>query len=327
MRIVLFFLISLILFLSPLYSDEVMMFSANQYFNSRIYTLSTSGSVQNYFHYENYHFCDMEVVNNELYVAEAFAPRVLKVDLQTGDLDVIIDDWSLFYFYDVAFDGTYFYVTEWDLNRYDINGVKEGTASFDEDVFGSAWDGQYLYMLNDNNLIKCWDVALWPNLIEVTANNFSPPSDSCRGLWFDGTYFWTTQGFDGNLGYIYQFDYSGQIIDQILSPAWIGFGVCKLDLPVTTNEPAQQTLTTINISPNPCTEIINIIFTLPKNAFVECTLYNIKGNKFKTFSPGNLCSGTHQFEWDIHEIPPGIYLLKLDDQENSEPIKILHLSS
>jgi len=62
----------------------------------------------------------MAVVNNELYVAEAFAPRVLKVNLETGELDVIIDDWSLYYFYDLAFDGTYFYVTEWDLNRYDI---------------------------------------------------------------------------------------------------------------------------------------------------------------------------------------------------------------
>jgi len=84
----------------------------------------------------------MEVVNNELYAVDAFAPRLYKVDIETGDLEVIIDDWSLFYFYDVAFDGTYFYVTEWDLNRYDINGVKNGTAPFDEDVFGSAWDGQ-----------------------------------------------------------------------------------------------------------------------------------------------------------------------------------------
>ncbi|TSA56642.1 MAG: T9SS C-terminal target domain-containing protein, partial [Planctomycetaceae bacterium] len=223
--------------------------------------------------------------------------------------------------------GTYFYVTEWDLNRYDINGVKDGTVSFDEDVFGSAWDGQYLWMLNDNKQIKCWDIALWPNLIEVTANNFSPPSDSCRGLWFDGTYFWSTQGFDGSLGYIYQFDYSGQVIDQILAPAWVGFGVCKLDLPVSIDEPPQQEVPPLSVFPNPCTDRINITFTLQENAFVECTLYNIKGNKLKTFCPGNLCSGTHQFEWDVHEIPPGIYLIKVDDQENSEPIKILHLSS
>jgi hypothetical protein len=47
-------------------------------------------------------------VDGQLYVAEAFAPRVYKVDPATGDLQVFIDDWSLYYFYDVAFDGTYF---------------------------------------------------------------------------------------------------------------------------------------------------------------------------------------------------------------------------
>ena len=317
----------LLLIFAPLIADEVIIFTANQYFNSRIYTLSTNGTVLNYFEYENYHFCDMTVVDNELYVAEAFAPRLLKVDIETGELEVIIDDWSLFYFYDIAFDGNYFYVTEWDLNRYDINGVKDGTASFDEDVFGSAWDGQYLWMLNDNAQINCWDVTFWPNLTEITANAFSPPSSVCRGLWFDGTYFWSTEGLDGSLGYIYQFDYSGQIIDQILAPAWVGFGVCKLDLPVATDEPTQQTCNSINISPNPCTDRINITFTLQKNIFVECTLYDMKGREVKTFHPGNLCSGTHQFEWDVHEIPPGIYLLKVADHENSNLIKILHLPS
>ena len=241
----------ILLLSASLSAEEVMMFTANQYFTSRIYTLSTNGTVQNYFQYDNYHFCDMAVVNNELYVAEAFAPRVLKVNLETGELDVIIDDWSLYYFYDLAFDGTYFYVTEWDLNRYDINGNKNGTASFSDDVYGSAWDGEYLWMLNDNAQIKCWDVALWPNLIEVTTNAFSPPSSACRGLWFDGNYFWSTEGLDGSLGYIYQFDYSGQVIDQIAAPAWVGFGVCKLDQVVAVDDPHQNNISKLTVSPNP----------------------------------------------------------------------------
>ena len=130
-------------------------------------------------------------------------------DLETGDLYVVVDDWSLYYFYDVAFDDTYFYVTEWDLNRYEFDGTKDGIASFGEDTMGSAWDGSYYWTLNDLNQIKCWDVSAWPALTELSENAFAPPSDNCRGLWFDGQYFWTAEDIDGVLGRIYQFDYDG----------------------------------------------------------------------------------------------------------------------
>ncbi len=319
-----FFLLFLLVIV-PLFSDEVMIFTANQYFMSRIYTLSTNGAVQNYFSYDNYHFCDMEVVNNELYAAEAFAPRVYKIDIATGDLKVIIDDWSLFYFYDVAFDGTYFYVTEWDLNRYDINGNKDGTASFDEDVFGSAWDGQYLWMLNENNQIKCWDVALWPNIIEITSNAFSPPSSTCRGLWFDGTYFWSTEGLDGSLGYIYQFDYSGQVIDQILAPAWVGFGVCKLDQGVSIDDPYQDNALKLTVAPNPFMNDISVSFLLPEQEKVSCELFDIRGKKIETMLSGQCPAGINIQECDIKNLKSGVYFLKLQTQQTKEIQKIIHL--
>ena len=135
---------------------------------SRIYFLRMDGSVISYFHYDPYRFVDMEVVDNELYASEAFAPRVLKVDLHTGELDVIVDDWTLYYFYGLAFDGTYWYLDEWDLNRYELDGTKDGVAPFDEEVMGAAWDGVYLWTLNhEENRIKCWSVASWPLMIEV----------------------------------------------------------------------------------------------------------------------------------------------------------------
>ena len=61
------------------YDEDIIVYTANQGFFSRIYILNMSGSVLNYFEYENFRFCDTEVVNNNLYVAEAFAPRVEKV--------------------------------------------------------------------------------------------------------------------------------------------------------------------------------------------------------------------------------------------------------
>jgi hypothetical protein len=229
--------IFLMLFTSPvLLAEDLIVATAHQDWLSRIYVLHMDGLVKDYFEYSFYYFADVEVVNNEVYVAEAFAPRVYKVDLSTGDLNVVIDDWSLYVFYDVAFDGTYFYVDEWDLNRYDINGSWQGTVSFDEYVMGSAWDGTYYWTLNDENLIKCWDISAWPTVIEVVANSFTPPSPQCRGLWFDGQDFWSAESIDGILGYIYQFDYNGKVINNWLEPAFRGWAACV----VTVNRPPES---------------------------------------------------------------------------------------
>jgi len=208
------------------YPEDVIVYTAHQEWLSRIYLLRMDGTIVDYFEYSFYYFADLEVVNNQVYAAEAFAPRVYRVDLQTGSLDLVIDDWSLYYFYDLAFDGTYFYLTEWDLNRYDINGNKDGTASFDQSVHGGAWDGSYYWTLTDENQIKCWNISTWPTVTEVSENNFSPPTSSCRGLWFDGEYFWTAESKDGILGQIYQFNHRGTVINQLIEPAFMGWSAC-----------------------------------------------------------------------------------------------------
>ena len=209
-------------------SEDAIIFTANQEFLSRIYVLKMDGTVHNFFQYEFYRFVDMEVVNNELYACDAFAPRMYKVDPSTGDLELVIDDWSLFYFYGLSFDGTYFYVDEWDLNRYDINGGYNGTASFDETVYGSAWDGNYLWTLGDENIIKCWDITNWPVIVAIPDSNFSPPTDSCRGLWYDGEYFWTAES-GSNVGKIYRFGRNGNIIQQWNEPAFSGWAACVVE--------------------------------------------------------------------------------------------------
>ena len=168
---------------------DVIVYTAHQEWLSRIYIMGMDGTVYDLFEYDFYRMVDVTVVDNQLHVAEAFAPRSYRVDLQSGDLETVIDDWSLYYFYGLAWDGTYFYADEWDLNRYDSEGNFAGRASFDEYVLGSTWASGYLWTLDDQNVVKCWDLSGWPTVTEVVANAFTPPSPSCRGLWFDGLYF------------------------------------------------------------------------------------------------------------------------------------------
>jgi hypothetical protein len=185
--------------------------------------LRTDGTIYTYHEYDFYRFNDIEIVDNKIYASEAFAPRMYRVDPLTGDLELIIDDWSLYYFYDLAFDGNYFYVDEWDLNRYDVLGNKAGTAAFDETVFGSTYDGTYLWILDEFAQIRCWDIGAWPSIAELIDNSFPAPTEFCRGLWFDGTHFWTAESIDGTLGHIYRFEYGGRIVAQWDEPAFNGW--------------------------------------------------------------------------------------------------------
>ncbi len=200
-----------------------IVFTAHQGWLSRIYLLYPDGSVDRYIEYEFYYLADLEIVHNDVYLAEAFAPRVLKLDLESDYLDVVVDDWSLYYFYDVGFDGAHWYVTEWDLNKYEFDGTKVGTVSFAYDTRGGTWDGEYYWTLADDNLVRCWDVSDWPTMVELPELAITPPSDACRGLWFDGANFWTAESIEDTLGYIYVFDHGGNVVDQWLAPAYQGF--------------------------------------------------------------------------------------------------------
>jgi hypothetical protein len=278
---------------------------------------------------------DLEVVNNEVYVAEAFAPRVYRVNLTTGDLQVIIDDWSLFYFYGLAFDGTYFYVDEWDLNRYDINGNYAGTASFDETVFGAAWDGDYYWMLDNNDQIRCWDISQWPSLVEISSNAFTAPDTACRGLWFDGQYFWSAQSLDGVLGSIYKFDYAGTVVNQWLQPAFSGWAACVVDIPGVNEHPQVQPLQDVVLhpcSPNPFRHFTDIRYQITDNCpEIALGIYDIGGREVMDLAEQSSVIG-HQssVRWygrDAmgHSVPAGVYIVRLEYQNRIFTQKIIRL--
>ena len=309
-------------------AEDRIIFTANQGFLSRIYVLTMDGSVDHYHEYEFYRWCDMEVVNGELYAADAFAPRVYRVDVDTGDLELVIDDWSLYYFYGLAFDGQYFYLDEWDLNRYTIDGDKDGTASFDGDVFGSAWDGEHLWTLDDSGVAKCWDIVGWPSLVHVPENDITAPSHACRGLFFDGEYFWSAESREDTLGLIYRFDHDGAIARQWTAPAYRGWGACLLpDLTgVDASAPIDDAV--LSLSPphrNPTTGPVRLALELTAPGGVTVTVHDVTGRLVATLLDGERVSGARDLVWPAESAASGVYFVRASSGEHVAVAKALVL--
>lgn len=192
-------------------AERVIVYNGVDEFDSRVYLIFADGS-SSYFEYPVYRFADIEIVNNEVYLAEAFAPRVYKMNIKTGELKVVVDDWSLFVFYGIFNDGQYFYVREENLRRYTMAGKFESSAKFSEKILGSAWDGRYMWTMNENAL-KSWDISQWPKITETTLASVAAPAENCRGLWHDGHALWTVcRANAGNQ--IIQFTTDGKSIEK-----------------------------------------------------------------------------------------------------------------
>jgi hypothetical protein len=307
-------------------AEEMIVCTAHQGFLSRIYLLHMDGTVEAYHEYDFYYFADVEVVNNEVYVAEAFAPRVYKVDPQTGDLDLLIDDWSLFVFYDVAFDGTYFYVDEWSLNRYNTSGQWQGSASFDEYVMGGTWDGNNYWTLNDLNQMRCWDLSQWPTVTELPENSFAPPTPECRGLWHDGEFFWSSESLDG-IGKIYRFDRTGSVVQEWFQPAFQGWAACVISIDATgVPDEASHIPLDVNLrpnTPNPFRHATTFHFSLPQETQTSLRIFDPAGRLVRTLVSGKLAPGDHRVQWDATGLESGVYFSRLEAAGSSETRRVL----
>ena len=305
-------------------AEDMIVYTAHQSWESRIYLLDMSGNVIEYFEYEFYRLMDLETVGNEVHVTDAFAPRSFLVDLQNGGLDTIIDDWTLYYFYGLAWDGVFFYVDEWDLNRYDIDGVKDGTASFDGAVYGSAFVDGLCYMIGDENLVTCWDLSQWPTITAVPENNFTPPSADCRGLWYDGRYFWSAESKD-TLGYIYQFDYQGTVVRQILEPAFSGWAACVVSdatgLPRDSSLPPRRPRLEPGF-PNPFNPQTTIEFVLPRATHATVSVHDAVGRRVAVLVDADLGAGAHRCRWHADGMASGVYYSRLATPEHSATRKM-----
>jgi len=82
----------------------------------------------------------------------------------------------------------------------------------------------------------------------------------------------------------------------------------------------------LSVYPNPFNPTTNIAFNLPKDAFVECAVYNIKGQRVKTLARERMNSGNHILRWNGvdtsgRSVGSGIYFVTINPQGQSRVVK------
>ncbi|MEX2456547.1 MAG: T9SS type A sorting domain-containing protein [Balneolaceae bacterium] len=68
--------------------------------------------------------------------------------------------------------------------------------------------------------------------------------------------------------------------------------------------------------PNPFNPSTTISFYLPENSFVRLAIYNVVGQQVAMLREENISGGDHSVTWNASDMPSGIYIVKLETQQN-----------
>ncbi|HHV37551.1 MAG TPA: T9SS type A sorting domain-containing protein [Candidatus Cloacimonetes bacterium] len=92
-----------------------------------------------------------------------------------------------------------------------------------------------------------------------------------------------------------------QLLESLISPHWVG---CEDDV-------CPPLAAQLSCYPNPFNPSATISFDLPKDAEIQLSLYNLKGQRIKELFKGRKPRGSHNFELDGNGLSSGIYLIRL----------------
>lgn len=74
----------------------------------------------------------------------------------------------------------------------------------------------------------------------------------------------------------------------------------------------------VSIKPNPANAAFTVSVDLPQTDEIEIELYNMLGQKVDMIAKGEFKAGTHRFHWIANDRPSGVYLVKVDwDEDNT----------
>ncbi|MFC1619453.1 T9SS type A sorting domain-containing protein [Candidatus Neomarinimicrobiota bacterium] len=77
--------------------------------------------------------------------------------------------------------------------------------------------------------------------------------------------------------------------------------------------------------PNPFNPVTMLTYDLPEAANVSLIVYDMLGREVVKLIDNNVDAGSHQVQWNGHDLPSGIYIARLEIPEYTKSIKMLLL--
>lgn len=91
---------------------------------------------------------------------------------------------------------------------------------------------------------------------------------------------------------------------------------------VTTSTTEALAFEAFRLYPNPVNETLRLEFTMPKATDYQLSIYTLEGKTLRT-SSHDAISGTNNIQLAVGELPPGMYLLRIQSHEHAKVVKFV----
>ena len=115
--------------------------------------------------------------------------------------------------------------------------------------------------------------------------------------------------------WFYQVEYIGAFGDVDWTRGWtflseVGVTVGIEEQPAAGGIIVPESFTVSQNYPNPFNPSTRIDFSLPQNADVNITVYNVRGQKVATLVNGSRAAGSYTVNWNAENLPSGVYMYR-----------------
>lgn len=226
-----------------------------------------------------------------------------------------------------TFDAQPFYPT---FNNTGFEGNAYACQFFDSNygfIGGSLWDGQGFITKEVNWGNQFWDALAFDQ--PVFGINFISES---KGVVVGGDFGSNTmiaETSDGGVSWQYaNINGNGKTMRDVALVGGTGFAVgldgeiLKREETIGYNQPYSK-LMNISIQPNPVSDAGTITFSLINSVFVQIDILNIYGQQVKIFFNGRLDEGVVRLDFEIDDLPSGLYLIRVNDGDSKHSERLV----
>ena len=202
-------------------------------------------------------------------------------------------------FYDASSERVYIADGDAGLEIWDVSTpsspVKLGFYDTPDQAHGVAVSGTYAYVADGSSGLRVIDI--------------SDPSNPFEVGYYDTPYSGNNVAVSGAYAYVADGRSGLQIYENLLFG--IGDSQDEISLPV------------FRLSQNPVVcDYIEIELSVEQKDGYDLNLYNLLGQKVKTFTISGLSAGKHKIRLETKGLTGGVYFLRMGDKESQQCVKV-----